>query len=235
MRVITMYKNLGEAKIEFYGCPLGCKYCAHRIREKRDVTYDQLLKFVSDYDTKRVFLGGAEPALYKKELVELIRILHKRGKEITLKTTGNDPGFIKDTLGSVHRYIIEFKAPLDDVEGTMRLVNLDEEKTRGYLANLKYCLEILRGQKVRVMTRVIPAVIDRVKIERMGQQLQGHADEVQLVQFMSGTSDLPFEGINAPSPSIEEMEALGNILLKYVPAVILQGDGLDTTLKAYTG
>ena len=232
MRLITMYKNLGEAKVEFYGCPLGCKYCAHRIREKREVTADQLTKFVADYDTKRIFLGGAEPALYKKELVDIIRIMSKRGKEITVKTTGSDPGFVSSTLDYVHHWIIEVKAPLDDVQGMMRLINLDEERTREYLVNLKMCLELLKGRKVRATVRIIPTVIDRGKVERMGQQLQGFVEEVQLTQFMSGMNDLPFEGISKPSPPIEEVEEMGNIMLKYVPTVIVQGDGLDITLKA---
>jgi pyruvate formate lyase activating enzyme len=232
MRLITMYKNLGEAKLEFYGCPIGCRYCAHRSREKREVTSDQLLKFVGDYETKKVFFGGAEPAVYKKDLVNIIRILHKKGKEITLKTTGHDPEFIKATIGSVHRYIIEVKAPLDDVEGTMHLTDMDEEKTRQYLANLKACLEAMKGQRVRSTTRVIPTVLDRANMERLGQQLQGLVSEAQLVQFMSGTNDLPFDGIDRPSPPTAEVEVLGNILLKYIPNVIIQGDGLDITLKA---
>jgi pyruvate formate lyase activating enzyme len=232
MRLITMYKNLGEAKIEFYGCPLGCKYCAHRIRERREVTADQLSKFVGDYDTKRIYFGGAEPALFKKELVDIIKVMRKRGKEITLKSTGIDPDFIKSTLAYVHRYIFEIKAPLDDVQATMRLINLDEEKTVEYLTNLKSCLELVKGRKVRAMIRVVPTLIDREKIDRMGQQLQGYVEEVQLIQFMSGMNDLPFEGISTPSPPTEEVEAMGNIMLKYVPIVIVQGDGIDVTLKA---
>ncbi|MDD1746441.1 MAG: radical SAM protein [Methanomassiliicoccales archaeon] len=232
MRLITMYKNLGEAKVEFYGCPLGCKYCAHRIREKREVTAEQVSKFVAGYDIKRIFFGGAEPALFKKDLVDIIRVMSKRGKEITLKTTGSDPEFVRATVDYVHHYIIEVKAPLDDVQGMMRLVNLDEERTKEYLANLRACLELLKGRKVRATVRVIPTVIDRDKIERLGRQLHGYVDEVQLIQFMSGMNDLPFEGISKPSPPIEEVEAMGDIMLKYVPMVILQGDGFDSTLRA---
>lgn len=232
MRVITMYKNLGEAKVEFYGCPLGCKYCAHRVSQKREVTADQLLKFVSDYGIKRIYFGGAEPALFKKDLVDIIRVMSKRGKEITLKTTGIDPEFIRSTIGYVNHYILEIKAPLDDVAGTMHLINLDEEKTREYLANLKECLELLKGKKVRALIRIIPTVIDTEKIERLGQQLQGYVYDVQLIQFMSSLNDLPFEGITKPSPPIEEVEAMGNLMLKYIPTVIIQGDGIDITLTA---
>jgi pyruvate formate lyase activating enzyme len=196
------------------------------------VTADQLFKFVAGYDTKRIYFGGAEPALYKKELVDIIRVMSKRGKEITLKTTGVDPEFIRSTLGYVQHYIIEIKAPLDDVVGTMRLINMDEEKTREYLANLKECLEILKGKKVRALIRIIPTVIDRGKIERLGEQHQGYVEDVQLVQFMSGLNDLPFEGITKPSPPLDEVEDMGNLMLRYFPTVIIQGDGLDTTLTA---
>lgn len=231
MRLITMHKGVGEAKLDFYGCPLECKYCAHRMREKKDHTYDQVLKFLSEYETKRVFIGGAEPAMQKRELTMLIKILHKRGKEITLKTAGTDPDFLRDTLGSVHRYILEMKAPLDDLEGTMRLTNLEEDKALAYLENVRKCLEVLKGQKLRAMIRVIPTVLDREKVERMGRQLRGYAEEVQLIQFMSGGNDIPFEGISRPSPSYEEMEVLGDLMTKHVPLIIVQGDGFDTTLR----
>lgn len=230
MRLITMHKKLGEARLEFYGCPMNCRFCAHRIREKRDVTYDQILKFLSEYETKRVYLGGAEPALYKNELTELIKVLNKRGKEITLKTIGADPGFLKDTLGFVGRYIVEMKGPLDDVDVTARLCNVPREKAEEYLQSLRASLELLRGQKVRVMLRVIPGIIDEAKVEKVGQQVQGIADEAHLIQFLGSTNDIPFEGIDRPSPPIEEMEKLGQMMISYIPMVILQGDGIETKL-----
>lgn len=232
MRLITMHKKMGEARLEFYGCPLNCRYCAHRLREKRDVSYDQALKYLSEYETKKIYFGGAEPALFKKDLTELIKVLSRRGKEITLKTTGSDPGFIKDTIGLVHRYIVELKGPLDDVETTARLCNVPNDRVVEYLQNLRTSLEYLRGQKVRVMIRVVPGIINEEKMDRIGQQVQGIADEAHLIQFLGSTNDIPFEGIDRPSPSIEEVEILGRIILKYVPVVILQGDGLETTIRS---
>jgi len=232
MRLITMHKKLGEARLEFYGCPLNCRYCAHRLREKRDVSYDQALKFLSEYETKKVYIGGAEPAIFRKDLAELIKVLSRRGKEITLKTTGVDPGFIKDTLGFVNRYIIEIKGPLDDVETAFRLCNIPREKVEEYLKDLKTSFEYLKGQRVRVMVRVVPGIIDAGKMERIGKQIQGTADEAHIIQFLGSTNDIPFEGIDRPSPPIEEMELLGRIMNKYVPMVIIQGDGIETTLRS---
>jgi len=232
MRLITMSKKIGEGRLEFFGCPLGCKYCSHRIMEKKDISYDQLLKFLSDYETKRVFIGGAEPALYKKELTDLIRLLSKRGKEITLKTTGYDPSFIKETLGFVNLYLLEIKAPLDDVETTSRLTNMPDDKVKEYLQNLQASLDLLKGQKVRAIIRVIPPMIDGDKIERMGQQLQGKVSEAHLIQFLSSTNDLPFEGIDKPAPPLEEMEHYAALMVKYIPLVKLQADGVETTIRA---
>ncbi|MCU0860748.1 MAG: radical SAM protein [Methanomassiliicoccales archaeon] len=231
MRLITMYKRVGEAKLELYGCPIGCRFCAHKSREKRDVPLDQVIKFFSEYETKRVFIGGAEPAMQKRELLELMKALRKRGKEITLKTVGTDPAFLKDTLGLVHRYIIEVRAPLDDVEAIRRMTSLDEDAAKAHLADLKNSLEVLKGQKVRSMTRVLPTIIDPERMERMGQQLEGYVEEAQLIQFMSGGNDVPFEGSDRPSPPLERMEELGEIMLRHVPVVLLQGDGIDATMK----
>jgi len=159
-------------------------------------------------------------------------VLNRRGKEITLKTTGVDPGFIKDTIGFVHRYIIEIKGPLDDVETTFRLCNVSKEKVEEYLQNLRTSLEYLKGQRVRVMIRIIPGIIDAGKIERIGGQIQGVADEAHIIQFLGSTNDIPFEGIDRPAPPLDEMDALGRILKKYVPVVIVQGDGYDSTLRS---
>ncbi|MEM0448418.1 MAG: radical SAM protein [Methanomassiliicoccales archaeon] len=231
MRLITMYKKIGEGNLELYGCPIGCRFCAHRLREKRDVPLDQVMKYFSEYEVKKIFIGGAEPAMQKHELLELIKVLSKRGKEITLKTVGTDPEFLEDTLGMISRYIVEIRAPLDDVEAIKRMTSLDDERAKSHLIALRKSLEVLKGQRVRSMTRVIPTIIDSHSMERMGQQLEGYVEEAQLIQFMSGGNDLPFEGIERPSPSLEEMEALGAIMLRHVPLVILQGDGIEATLK----
>ena len=232
MRLITMNRGFGEVRLEFYGCPLTCKFCAHRISEKKDFTYDQVLTFCNQFEIKKIFIGGAEPALQKKELLGLIKTLKKRGKEVTLKTTGHDPAFIKDTIGSVHRYVVEVKCALDDLQCMARLTNASKEKAREHLDNLKSTLEGLRGQLVRIHVRVIPPYINLDSIQKIGQQVQGIADEALLVQFLSSINDLPFEGIERPAPPTAEVESMGNALLKYIPTVRLEGEGLSLVLRA---
>jgi pyruvate formate lyase activating enzyme len=100
------------------------------------------------------------------------------------------------------------------------------------LSALQQSFELLKGQKVRIFLRIIPGYVTDESMERLGRQLQGSVDQANLVQFMSSKNDLPFEGISEPSPDIYTMIHYGEILLKYVPLVHIQGNGLDSVLKA---
>ncbi len=232
MRLISLQKKIGNGTLEISGCPLKCRYCGHASLPRVDSSYEKTLAFLSDIQLKKVYIGGAEPMSQKKEIIDLIKMLKWRGKEITLKTTGADPKALKETVGFVSRYIIEIKGPLDDVALYQRLTQLNEEETKAYLSSLKESLEILKGQKVRIFLRIIPGYVTEEGIDRLGQQLQGYADQVNLVQFMSTRYDLPFDGISFPSPDIYTMTHYGEVLLKHIPYIHIQGNGLDSVLKA---
>ena len=232
MRLISLQKKIGNGTLELSGCPLKCRYCGHASFPRTDSSYDKTLAFLSDSLLNKVYIGGAEPMMQKKEVINLIRDLKRRGKEVTLKTTGSDPMALKETVGFVYRYVIEIKGPLEDVALHQRLTQLSEEETRSYLGALRESLEILKGQKVRVLLRIIPGFATDESVDRLGRQLQGYADEANLVQFMSTKYDLPFEGISTPSPDVKAMTHYGEILLRYIPFVHLQGNGLDGVLRA---
>jgi pyruvate formate lyase activating enzyme len=231
MRLISLQKKIGNGSLELSGCPLKCRYCGHASFPRIDNSYDKTLQFLSDNLLSKVYIGGAEPMMQKKEVIDLIRVLKRRGKEITLKTTGADPKGLKETIGFVSRYVIEIKGPIDDVALHQRLTQLNEEGIRAYLTALRESLEILKGQKVRIFLRIIPGYVTDESIDRLGRQLQGYADQANLVQFMSSKNDLPFEGISAPGPDINTMIQYGEIVLRYIPYVHLQGNGLDSILK----
>ncbi|MCG7844370.1 MAG: hypothetical protein MIO90_02950, partial [Methanomassiliicoccales archaeon] len=114
MRLITLNRAKPIASVEFYGCPMQCKYCSHTAAQFKDYTFENVVLALSDNGIRSVFVGGAEPALHHQEALNLIHILHKRGKDILLKTTGHDPEFVAATKGSVSRYVLEVKTPLDD-------------------------------------------------------------------------------------------------------------------------
>jgi pyruvate formate lyase activating enzyme len=115
VRLISLQKKVGKGTLELSGCPLKCRYCGHTISPRTDSSYEKTLAFLSDGLVNKVYIGGAEPMMQKKEVIDLIKALKRRGKEITLKTTGSDPKSLKETVGFVSRYVVEIKGPLDDM------------------------------------------------------------------------------------------------------------------------
>lgn len=233
MKLIGMEKGGGQARIEFFGCPLRCEYCTHNRHEKKDYEIMEVLEFLADTDVKLVYLGGGEPALQKTVLLELLQRIQKMKKRVILKTSGFYPDLIEDTIGYVHQYVVEIKCPLDDLNCNAELTGLKPEGTKKYLQNLERTLEILKGQNVRIWVRVIPGFFDEDKMDRIGQQVHGVATEAWLLQFLSNPeNEAPFRGIEEPGPPESEMVDLGRQLIKYVPHVIIKGEGFASEFKA---
>jgi pyruvate-formate lyase-activating enzyme len=230
MRLITLNRAKPNASVEFYGCPMLCKYCSHTAAQFKDHSLDSVILALSDNGIRSVFLGGAEPALQHKEVLDLVRTLKKRGKEVILKTTGFDPEFLAATKGSVARYVLEVKTPLDDPQSFTLLTAYDLEKAKQQLENTRRTLEILKGEKVRATLRIIPDRYDVDKVERIAVDLKGHVDELLLTQFMSSPNDVSFAGFIAPGPAPEVMREMGKAARKHLPRVRMRGNGFDEIL-----
>jgi len=229
MKLIGLKKNGDRALVEFFGCPLRCDYCTHIRQERNDHQIVDVVEFLSDPTIREVYIGGAEPTLQKKELMDLLQRLRRMNKRITLKTSGNDPEFLKSTIGIIQKYVIEVKCPLDDIDCYSQLVGLPPEKTKRYLDSLKRSLDVLKGQNVRIWIRVIPGFSTQQRIESIGLQIAGRAREVFLYQFLSNlANDAPFRGITVPGPSETEMVAFARQLVRYVPRVIVRGRGFES-------
>ena len=227
MRLITLNKSKPTMTLDFYGCPLHCRYCAHMIREKIDYSFDQVKNILLDYDVKTVVFGGAEPSLQKKELMAMIKLMNKAGKEVVLKSTGHDPDFIKETLPYVNKYILEVKVPLDDPAGLAALTGYDEEHARAHLEGMKVMMDAIKGKDVMATIRVLPTYYDEKRMERIGKDLEGVAKIVYLSQFLSSPYDLPFGSLLVPSPSEDVMMVLGKSMRQHIPSVRVQGNGFD--------
>mgnify|MGYP005835975533 CR=1 FL=1 len=226
MRLIDLTKHENQARLEFFGCPLRCAYCTHIRRERKDYTFEQVLEFLADPKVDEVYLGGAEPGVQKKEILELLRRLKRMNKKVTLKTSGMYPELVRETVGLVNRYVIEVKCPLDDLACTSELTGLSRERTQKYLDALRSTLDILKGQKVRVWVRVIPGFATLEGMEAIGRQVSEVATEVTLHQFLSNPeNDAPFKGISKPGPSEAEMVAMARLIVKHVTRVVVQGKG----------
>lgn len=223
MRLIKLSEAEGQIRIEFAGCNMKCPYCVHIHQPFTDVPLDKVLEFTRSSSMKTVYLGGAEPTL-QKELLPLLEGLHAAGKQVLLKSNGMKPDVIEQSLPFVHGFVLEIKAPLDDVDGIMELTGMSRERTVKYIGLLKQSLVIAKQKWLRVWVRVIPEFVNKETLRRILQDVEG-ADEMMLYQFMSKTDfDRPFLGHEGPTPSWEELEELGKLALEKIPKVILLGE-----------
>ncbi len=227
MRLITLNKSKPTMTLDFYGCPMHCKYCTHMVREKTDYSLDQVKSILLDFDVKTIVFGGAEPAIQKGELMEMIKVVKKAGKEVVLKSTGHDPEFIKGTLPFVDRYILEVKVPLDDPTGLAALTGFNEEQAQAHLNGMRIILEAMKEKEVMATIRIIPGYYDEPRIGRIGKDLEGVVGMLHMTQFLSSPYDLPFGSALVPAPSEDEMMDLGKCMRQYIPKVRVQGNGFD--------
>ncbi len=224
MKIAAMRKGEGHAKIEFYGCQLRCGYCPHSDQEGQRKEVMEVLEFIADPKVDEVYLGGAEPTIYQKELLEILQRLARMNKKVTLKTNGMSPEFLKETIGLVHHYVIEVKCPFDDPSCASDLTGIPKERAEKYLEALQQTLQELKGRDVSVWIRVIPGFINAESIERIGSQLSGLAKEVVLIQFLNNPeNDKPFMGIKEPQPPEAEMVEMARRMVHHVPKVVVRG------------
>ena len=230
MRLITVNRAKPNASVEFYGCPMQCKYCSHTSALFKDYDLEKIILAMSDNGIRSVFIGGAEPAQHSREALELIRILKAKGKEIILKTTGHDPDFVAAAKPRVSRFVLEVKAPLDDPELLTRLTVYDLEKSKEQLENERRTLEIMKGSNVRATLRIIPERYTAETVEKIAKDLKGYVDELQLTQFLSSQNDVGFAGVFNPGPDQQTMMDYGRIARKHLPRVKVKGNGFEVIL-----
>ena len=223
MRLINLSESEGQIRMEFAGCNMKCPYCVHIHQPFTEVPLDKAREFAISSAMKTVYLGGAEPTL-QKELLPLLEELHGAGKQVLLKSNGMKPDVIEQAVPFVHGFVLEIKAPLDDVEGIMELTGMSRERTVKYVELLKQSIAIAKQKWLRVWVRVIPEFVNKENVYRILPDVEG-ADEMMLYQFMSKTDfDRPFMGHEGPTPSWEELEELGRIAIEKIPKVILLGE-----------
>lgn len=230
MRLISLSDAIGQIRVEFAGCNMKCPYCVHIHQPFKEWSVDDITDFARRSTTKDVYLGGAEPTL-QKDLLPLIEALQGIGKKVILKSNGMKPEVLENTLPFVEGFVLEIKAPLEDIPGIMKLTGMSEERSKKYVELLRRSIEIARQKWLRVWIRVIPEFINTETIPHILPDVEG-ASEVMLYQFMSNPDfDLPFMGHEGPTPSWEELKELGELMLDKVPQVRLVGERGKTLMK----
>jgi len=223
MRLIDLSDSKGHIRIEFAGCNMKCPYCVHIIQPRIEWTIEDVFDFASRSSTEDVYMGGAEPTL-QKDLLPLVEQLHDAGKSIIVKSNGMKPDVLKQLSPYVKGFVLEIKAPLDDIPAIMELTGMSEERTLKYVALLHESLDIARKKWLRIWVRVLPEFVNAETMPKILPDMKG-ASEVMLYQFMSNPDfDLPFMGHSDPTPEWSELKRLGNMVLEKVPQVRLVGD-----------
>ena len=223
MRLIDLSDEKGQIRVEFGGCNMKCPYCVHIHQPVKEWTVDEVLDYARKSTTENVYLGGAEPTL-QKDLMPLIEALHEMGKQVILKSNGMKPDVLEKAFPFVYGFVLEIKAPGDDVKAVMEVTGMSEKRTQKYLELLSESMTIAKQKWLRVWIRVIPEYVNIETMPRILPDLKG-ASEVMLYQFMSNPDfDLPFMGHDSPTPAWDELKELGNLVLEKVPQVRLVGD-----------
>ncbi len=230
MRLIDLSDAKGQIRVEFAGCNMRCPYCVHIHQPMKEWSVEDVVDFAKRSTTENVYLGGAEPTL-QKDLMPLLRQLHENGKRVILKSNGMRPAVLEEALPYVEGFVLEIKAPLDDIQPIMELTGMSEERSKKYVKLLHQSLDIARRKWLRIWIRVIPEYVNKETMPRIMPDLEG-ASEVMLYQFMSNPEfDLPFKGHEGPTPSWSEIRELGEMILSGVEQVRLVGDQGKMVLK----
>jgi len=95
--------------IRLTGCPLRCVYCdtEYAFHEGNMITLDDIMKNISEYETKHVTVTGGEP-LAQKNCRPLLTLLCDAGYDVSLETSGAQD--ISNIDGRVAR-IVDLKTP----------------------------------------------------------------------------------------------------------------------------
>ncbi len=230
MKITGISEETGQIRIEVAGCNMRCPYCVHIKQPSEELSVERLLEYAAMSSTEDVYIAGAEPTL-QKDLIPLIEGLHKTGKRIILKSNGMKPDVLKIALPFVYGFVIEIKAASDDISGIMELTGMSENRSKKYVSLLTDSLSIANNKWLRIWIRVIPEYVNSDTVQRILPDLE-FASEVMLYQFMSNPDfDIPFMGHDSPSPSVEEIEELAEIVLSKVAKVRIVGEGRKHLLQ----
>lgn len=230
MRLINLSDSKGHIRIDFAGCNMKCPYCVHIKQPRVEWTIEDVFDFASSSSTQDVYMGGAEPTL-QKDLFPLVEQLHTAGKSIIVKSNGMKPDILRQLVPYVKGFVLEIKAPLDDIPAIMELTGMSEERTVKYVALLHESLDIARTKWLRIWVRVLPEFVNAETMPKILLDMKG-ASEVMLYQFMSNPDfDLPFMGHDTPTPKWGDMEELAKMVLEEIPMVRLVGEMGNKVMK----
>jgi len=171
------------------GCTFRCPYChnAQLVLEPEAIPSLAADYFLSYLDGRRGWLegicfSGGEPFLHEG-LEDLIRIVRERGLLVKVDTNGSFPDRLEAllALGLVDWVALDIKAPLERYREVTRST-VDPEK-------IARAADLLRssGVKHTFRTTVVPGLVGREDVARIGEWLKG-ADRYIIQPFVPRTT-----------------------------------------------
>jgi pyruvate formate lyase activating enzyme len=212
-----------SATVFLGGCSFRCPYCHNSDLVLRPESYPTMAMdgFLGFLDSRKgwlegICISGGEPLLCE-ELETLVRVVKERELLVKLDTNGSFPERIERILGDglIDWIAMDIKAPLDRYAEVARS-DIRQEDIRRSAASIR-----ASGIKHMFRTTVVPTLIGREDIRRIGEWLEG-AETYQLQQFVPrNTIDAAFLAVK-PYPA-EEFIMLAEIAGPYFKEVLVEG------------
>jgi pyruvate-formate lyase-activating enzyme len=170
------YLSLSERRctVQFYGCNFRCRACfaSNKTNRYTEVTPEKLITKIKQLDPREVMLAGGEPTIYKKELLEFIKLCNK-------KTILSTNGSLLDSA-----YIREMEnAYLDEIHVDLKAYStkLHEWYTGESNQMVFNAIALLNKSdlELEVMTVFIPGIIDKEETEKIAEFLSDIGNEIK--------------------------------------------------------
>jgi len=180
------YPNKIAATVFLTGCNFKCGFChnpslvdAKEMKNQPEIPEKEFFKFLKSKQglVDGICITGGEPTI-NSDLPEFIKKIKKLNFSIKLDTNGNNPEVLKKLIEEklLNFVAMDIKTSLDKYE---KAVN-----TKINLENIKKSVEIIKNSGIdyEFRTTVVPGIVDREDIEKIGQWLKG-AKKFALQQF----------------------------------------------------
>ena len=202
------------------GCNLRCPFChnASLVLDNREPAMTES-EFFTFLQKRRglldgVCITGGEPTL-RKDLPDFIRKIRELGYLVKLDTNGSNPGLLGQLL---EENLLDYVA--------MDIKNCPDRYSAtcggpDILAHVEECLNLLRNSTVEweLRTTCVKPFHDETALEAIGKWLSG--TEHYYLQSFVDSGDLVGSGVSGFTK--EEMEALRNRVLPYIPNTRIRG------------
>jgi pyruvate formate lyase activating enzyme len=207
------------------GCTFRCPYCHNAELVLRPEMLQTIPAdiFLSYLDSRKgwlegICITGGEPLLHE-DLEDLVRVVRDRGLLVKLDTNGSFPERLDRLLGDglLDWVAMDIKAPLERYREVTRS-NVEVEA-------VVRSADLLRGSGVRLTfrTTVVPGLIGREDIVRIGEWLRG-AESYLIQQFEPHTTIDPAYLERKPYTP-QELESLVEAARPYFKEARLEGPG----------